>query len=225
MTSLYIPDEYKEGFNSLGSLDHENFTKLIRLLNEAETAASSSALIDSVSAKFNEDVKHQIVSILEAVTVLDEYRSSDDLDVEDIIEQSYEAILELDVVENEKDAQQICERLKQLIDVDGSIAVTSKTFDLKTDYEKIFLHSRIINDVRPVFGKDCSEKPKGMLITHALKIIYRDIEGNKEIYVSLDMDDIVQILGQINRAIEKSNSLEKMFEELGISCYTKNQEE
>jgi hypothetical protein len=225
MPSLYIPDEYKEGFNSLGTLDHENFGKLIRLLNEVGPAMSPSTLIASVSEKFDEAVKHKIVDILEAVTELDEYRSSDDLEVEDIIQQSYEAILELDTVQTEEDAQQICERLKQLIDLDSTIAVTSKTFDLKTDYEKIFLHSRIINDVRPIFGKDCTEKPKGILITHTLKIIYRDIEGNKEIYLSLDIDDIVQIFKQINRAVDKSNSLEKMFRELGINCYIESQEE
>jgi hypothetical protein len=225
MPSLYIPDEYKEGFNSLGTLDHENFAKLIRLLDEAGSAMSSSTLITNVSAKFDEVFKPQIISILEAVTELDEYRSSDDLEVEDIIQQSYAAILDLDAVKSEEDAQQICERLKQLIDVNGSIAVTSKTFDLKTDYEKIFLHSRIISDARPVFGKDCSEKPKGVLINHILKIIYRDIEGNKEIYLSLDMNDIVQMLEQINRAVDKSNSLEKMFRDLGVNCFTENQGE
>jgi hypothetical protein len=186
---------------------------------------SSSTLIANVSAKFDEVVKHKIISILEAVTELDEYRSSDDLEVEDIIQQSYSAILDLDAVKSEEDAQRICERLKQLINVNGSIAVTSKTFDLKTDYEKIFLHSRIISDARPVFGKDCSEKPKGILINHILKIIYRDIEGNKEIYLSLDMDDIVQMVEQINRAVDKSNSLEKMFRDLGINCFTESQEE
>jgi hypothetical protein len=225
MPSLHIPDEYKEGFNSLGTLDHENFAKLIRLLDEAGPAMSSSTLIANVSAKFDEVVKHKIISILEAVTELDEYRSSDDLEVEDIIQQSYSAILDLDAVKSEEDAQRICERLKQLINVNGSIAVTSKTFDLKTDYEKIFLHSRIISDARPVFGKDCSEKPKGILINHILKIIYRDIEGNKEIYLSLDMDDIVQMVEQINRAVDKSNSLEKMFRDLGINCFTESQEE
>ncbi len=225
MSSLYIPDEYKEGFTSLGTLDHENFAKLIRLLNEAGPATSSSTLIANVSAKFDEAVKNHIVSILEAVTELDEYRSSGDLDVEDIIEQSYKAILELETVKTDEDAQQIYERLKQLINADSNIAITSKISDLKADYEKIFLHSRIVNDVRPIFGEDCSKNPKGMLITHNLKIAYRDIEGFKEIYLSLDMNDVLQIFEQINRTIYKSNSLEKMFRDLGINYYTESQEE
>jgi hypothetical protein len=224
MVNLQIPDELQDSFILLGLIDNESFEKLVRTLNEVGPSTSSTSLISSVSAKFDGEVLPKVVTILDAVTALDEYRSVADLEVEDIIKDSYQSILDFNLVKTEEEAQRICERLRRLIDINSSIAITSKTSDLSNDYERIFLQSRIINDARPVFGQDGLEKPKGMLITHTLKIIYRDIEGNKEIYLSLDIEDIEQMYNQIGRAIKKTNSLVKMFKDLGVSCYITDEE-
>lgn len=225
MVNLQIPDELQDSFILLGLIDNESFEKLVRILNEVGPSTSSTSLISSVSAKFDGEVLPKVVTILDAVTTLDEYRSVADLEVKDVIKDLYQSILDFDLVETDEEARRICERLKQLIDINSSIAITSKTSDLSNDYERIFLQSRIINDARPVFGQDGLEKLKGMLITHTLKIIYRDIEGNKEIYLSLDMEDIKQMYNQIGRAVKKTNSLVKMFKDLGINCYTTDEEE
>ncbi|MCL5097631.1 MAG: hypothetical protein M1608_08905 [Candidatus Omnitrophica bacterium] len=108
-------------------------------------------------------------------------------------------------------------RLLILLSFEKSLGVTSKTFDVMTERERILCESRILTDIRPVFGKP-SDRPTAAIIVHNLKIIYHQDGEHHEFYVALDGEDIRTLKGVLERAEKKEQSLQSLMGETGVSC-------
>ncbi|MFM6813420.1 MAG: hypothetical protein ACKPJ4_16030, partial [Dolichospermum sp.] len=78
------------------------------------------------------------------------------------------------------------QRLTKILAIDGAISISSQAISLLQEYDSIFLNSRIITDVRPVFKAETKAGIAGALVVHTLKIAYQDASGSKEFYVALD---------------------------------------
>jgi hypothetical protein len=105
---------------------------------------------------------------------------------------------------------------KRLIDLLNNAYVlkiiyeASKVFD---DYERIFLGAKVVTDIRPVFDLDIgrgAEAIQVFTITHAIKLEYKDLEGEKEFFVALDTASLENLHDEIVDALEKNNSIKLM---------------
>lgn len=81
-----------------------------------------------------------------------------------------------------------------------------KAWALLNDEERIYLHSRILTDVRPVFDDEDAGRLLASVIVHTLKIATR-VDGRVQgVYVSLDSDDLKELRNVIDRALEKADA-------------------
>jgi hypothetical protein len=98
--------------------------------------------------------------------------------------------------------------LIKLLNID-SIGTLTKAFDLQTSDERIFCEARIFTDLRPVFGPDIPQGPKGLVIIHHLKLSYHQPGTNRRwnFYVSLDAEDLAALHKVIERAEQKAGAL------------------
>ena len=97
--------------------------------------------------------------------------------------------------------------MKELLSI-KAIAATNKAVDLRGEYDKIYVDSRIMTDIRPSFYEDIKKGFEIGAIVHNLRIEYH--HGNKphgQIFLALDNNDLAALKGQIIRAEEKEMSL------------------
>jgi hypothetical protein len=96
----------------------------------------------------------------------------------------------------------------------------SKAEIMLLEGERLFLTSRIVTDIRPIFDADVSSPPRGAIIRHLLRIEYLQQNGDREtIFFELDPDDLEELGATIGRAKQKGKSIESLFPQAGLSLY------
>ncbi len=90
-----------------------------------------------------------------------------------------------------------------------AFTLTAKAQDLQTDDERTFCRARILTDLRPVFGTNIEDGPKGMVIIHLLKLGFHQASErhHDEFYVALDADDLQTLKKVVERAQSKAKIL------------------
>lgn len=131
----------------------------------------------------------------------------------------------LDETDSQADAQEkaakLQNNLRQILRV-KQIFASTKAISLLNDHERLFIKSRIITDVRPIFEEDVALPIIGSVITHSLKLTVRVNGKIENCFVTLDSLDLFELQETIKRAIEKSNEIGKsMSSEAGMSQFGK----
>lgn len=101
------------------------------------------------------------------------------------------------------------DKLLSLLEYEDEVSLGFKALHLSLDFDKLFVESKIITEIRPVFD----EKPElgiaNSIITHSLKIEYHySDDTHKKIFVTLKSDDLQELKEQILRAEKKEQQLE-----------------
>ena len=85
-----------------------------------------------------------------------------------------------------------------------------KAWTLIDDHHTIYLTSRIITDIRPVFDDDLEHPLMASLLTHNIKLTVRTEGRQKAVYVVADNADLKELRDNIDRALAKGSSLKTM---------------
>ncbi len=109
------------------------------------------------------------------------------------------------------------------------VQASMKAWILVSDHHKIYLASRIITDIRPVFDEDLDRPLKASLITHTLKLTVRSDGEQKQVYVAIDTNDLKELRANVDRALEKGASLTRMIlnnpdQRFGVSLESRDDE-
>lgn len=82
-----------------------------------------------------------------------------------------------------------------------------KALSLIGDHDKLFISSRILTDIRPVFDDDVLNATLACLVTHTLKLSIRVDGRPQNIFVAADSEDLIQLRETIDRALDKGKTL------------------
>src|ERR1035437_5877099 len=101
------------------------------------------------------------------------------------------------------------------------LGIASKSESLKVEYERRFCTARILTDVRPVYVGSPSSRPSAMMITHTLRITFHDDTGElREVSITMGDNDLVTLRELVDRAEEKTKSLQSVFATTNIPIVT-----
>lgn len=209
-----IPERYEDGFRELGSLSELEFNKIEEGLSKAPLTSSVSKL-GQVFSSIEELKLVDVDEIFSSVGSLIAF-----IEREEIIEEIVQDIValcedgELIAPENKKDFEK---RLEILIN-NKQIYYAAKAEGLVNDYSNIYLLSRIVSDIRPVFDIHVDGDILGGLIVHNLNIHYQSHEEpfHKDISLTLTLEDLKTLREMLDRAEKKEASLKKVFEKSGM---------
>jgi hypothetical protein len=108
------------------------------------------------------------------------------------------------------------ERLTKLLTLD-SVSIATKAASLKLEFERRFCSARILTDARPVYGVDPSSRPDAVMIIHTLRISYHDDTSElREVYITMDDDDLITLRELLDRAEDKAKSLQSVFKAINV---------
>jgi hypothetical protein len=210
-----IPEKYQEGFKELATIDEGTFAKIIEGFSYSSLVASVSTLVERISNSqgVNKQTVEQIfVSVASVMSFLESKESINEV-IEDITKLSIEKNL---FPENAKD--DFKSRFLNLLD-NKHIYYAAKGYSLMREHSNVFLSSRIITDIRPVFNLELESEPKAGLIIHKLHLHYQsDREGDhKDIFLSLDSTDLKILKDALTRAEKKEIALQTILKKAEIT--------
>lgn len=100
-----------------------------------------------------------------------------------------------------------------------SLSLAVKATGILLQNERSLIASRILTDVRPVFDIDSNDIGGGLVI-HTLKLEYiaENDETPKQFFVSLDSDDIEDLIRNLERAKQKASKLKNLLTAASVTC-------
>jgi hypothetical protein len=101
------------------------------------------------------------------------------------------------------------QRLDKLLGIEAFKTI-AKAGRLQRQGERLFCSSRILSDVRPVFGPRPTQRPVGAVVTHTLRLGYHEGSEHKEFFVILDSDDLIEMSEVVTRAMAKDRTLREL---------------
>src|SRR5690606_25360414 len=125
--------------------------------------------------------------------------------VSDLVESALEQIAGTKI---KIDPEKLNQHLNVFYSISGRTKQTIKGFQLLNDNQKNLIDAKIVTDIRVVFDDDVNTtEVDNAVIVHNLKLEFNENNDIKEIFISLDSNDVVLLNEVCSRAIKKENIL------------------
>ena len=105
----------------------------------------------------------------------------------------------------------------KLLQCEESIGISAKALSLLYDEQKVVSGSKILSDIRPVFLSDPEGAPPAALIIHSLKLQFMEDGAEKELFVTMDSSDLMDLQRVVDRAIKKEETLKTLLSDTRTS--------
>ncbi|WP_099369608.1 hypothetical protein [Sphingobacterium sp. 1.A.5] len=198
MSSLRIPDHLRPGFDNLLSLDNSNFGLLIDYIKSLTDFKNLEVARDLTKRFLSEvGIDESVNDVIYSLASLNARYPTKSME-EDLLE-SFKSFSESDSL----DESLFKERVKELSDSSEALNKYLKKNILGSSYDKTLVYSEIITDIRLVFTSNLNDQSRSAIITHNLKLEVMDSIDNRDIYISMDSDSLVELKATIERALEK----------------------
>lgn len=203
MAKYRIPEDYISAFEMLSNYNTETVSILARELEEVRIGANPDEIVENLINKEKVNLPESelrviIGAIFSSYGLIDREGS---ITIENMISDLVESFLE---IKNDANSYvNLKPNLDQLIRKNSRLDLTYKTFQLISDYDKIYINSKIISDIRIVFNDNLKNNNQEAVIIHQFKIEYHERGEVKNSFFALDINDLKKLKEHINRAIEK----------------------
>ena len=209
MPELSIPVEHHNKFKFYIQLPSELKQKICEQLSIAPIGLSPSALVDFASNNIENLSKERIGDIYQIYFNLIRAKESINVEMDEFLEILSNSLNQTGVEELQPTTQ-VIEDFKKMLLSSGNTLITAKIIDLMTENQKTFVNARIYQDIRPAF--DDNENLLGSVVIHNLKILFKEDDNIKELYISLDDNDLEKVISLFKKAQERLKLIKAQFE-------------
>jgi hypothetical protein len=201
LVDLAVPEEERPQLNKVRTIPEGIFMAFVSALERSPSD------IPSVQGMSVDEAKE----IQEAVTELYRVREFFSMEVPEFVSGIADSLQEAEAFPV-AELPALKERLTKLLTL-KSMGIATKAASLKLEFERRFCSARILTDVRPVYGMDPSSQPDAVMIAHTLRVSYHDDSSElREVYITMDDDDLITLRELLDRAEKKTKSLRSVFE-------------
>lgn len=109
--------------------------------------------------------------------------------------------------------------LIQLLSTENPLSVLAKALGVLGDQDKIYLKSRIISDIVPIFSHDLETDISDVLVINRLKIAYHHNGEISETYISLSSQNLDELESVIQRARLKQEAISSKLSQASVNIY------
>jgi uncharacterized protein (DUF1778 family) len=209
-TPLQVPGEYEGGLAKIRDLPDDSVRELVTALQQIPDTYSQSSLSSAVASNVETIAANDVREMVPTLLSLYAYRDYSQSAISDVAEDIAQAMVvsETDRLRlRPEDREAFTKRLAELLDVEPFNRVV-RAGTLLLENERTFRNVRVLSDIRPVFEPDKPDAPpKAGVIQHTLKFSYRADNTTKEFSITLDGEDVDELMDQLERAKTKGESL------------------
>jgi hypothetical protein len=217
MPSLRIPKLYVGAFVGLRDLPEADSKALVQALESTRPTMKVEAVASAISPAVREMDEQELAHLVQALASLTSVRRTNDWSQREVAERvaASEDLAKSDGDEGWQSA--FAGRLDETL-ATTSIRMLGKATDLVTEHDKVFLSSRVVTDLRPIFGDEPDDAPTGVVLAHTLKIEFIHQDGDiGNTYIALDEEDVRILRDDLARADAKASTLKTMLTQMGLS--------
>lgn len=135
--------------------------------------------------------------------------------VADALDEAVRSELGAEIVDSEtwSNAEPLFRRLLN----SRAIRLAATAVDLTYDYVNLLQRARILSDIRPLFTED-ADAIEAAVVSHTLRLHYDSSDGEHELSIALDANDIQLLIEQCERALRKAKTAQAMLERAGVQA-------
>lgn len=224
MVRLQIPPHYETGLIKLRNLDEESFREIISALVETSPVFEPETLVSVLAPHIRTMPESDVEAIVGTLTSLFRAQTYLDLSTSELVEYVCEAMRESGNESLKLSEEEYAPFQKRLSDFFAIEALTypAKVNEIVSDHDRVFVHARILTDIRPIFGPKTEEPPKGAAIVHMLNVAYQQGRKQEKLYIALDAQDIRSLISTLQRALSKEDSLKQLLSTVEVA-YVKSE--
>lgn len=212
MPPLRIPPLFLAGVESLAKMDDKTASELLAVLREEARILTTDRLAEHVGESVP-DLAEEADSVLEALLSLTTLLPEEGNGAEEL---ANDVAISEDLSLNTAERDTFALRLRPMLEIE-TLAIAARASGIVTEYGRVFHDARILNDLRPVFGKDPRDGPKAAALIASLKVDYHLPEGKIESdFYALEHSDLLRLRETIDRAIAKHASLRELMERMNL---------
>jgi hypothetical protein len=212
MSSIRIPPSVLPGFKKIADLNSEQITHLAKFLKNLKVGFTLDTLVAFLSRELNlskaQEVAQTIISFSELL-------EPDDVNFSDLatnLTQSYNEMS--NEILDEKVLEALRENLLVIFSNSTNLKITLKAKRLIYENENILSETKIITDIRLIFNNPISNKNRNALLFHKLHISYQHGDTSKDIFMTLDSEDLKQLKTEVERALEKEAVIKEDYNDI-----------
>jgi hypothetical protein len=205
---LRIPDEGYKGLEILQGLQQDSLQEFVSALNRAPLSFDREKLFTSVQKAVSKIASDDVEVLLRTIFSLHvTYRHSSrklNIFLDDIVY----AIKNSDKYSKNflnTDWVKFHGTLENLFAIESLICL-SKAVDIVAEHACIYTGSRVLTDIRPVFGVNESAI-SALFVSNILKLEYYEDGDERELFIALDEDDIKNLIETLQRAQGKAKAI------------------
>jgi hypothetical protein len=214
--ALQIPSRYIPILNDIRNLPEAAVAELLQALESSSITSSPHDLSAHIAESVPRIPREELDRIVDVLYSLYHVRQFSEMNRSSFLKELVEGVSEHARPKiSDDEIHGLRERFKSLLSI-KTLDSISKAIGLQRDGERLYCETKIISDIRPVFGEDVKSRPVAATITHTLKITYHESGDHKEFFVTLDQVDLDELQGMVKRAKAKAETLTKLLTESGI---------
>lgn len=214
--ALSIPPRYVSRIRQILDLNDVQCRDLERALASSEIKAKPKDMAEQVANNVPAVAFEALVAVIDGLYALYRVREYSDLNRKSFQKELIESI-KLDIAPSfsEEQISEVGDRFERLLNIE-TLESLSKAVVLQRDGERIYCGSRVLTDIRPVFGRKDDSSPLAAVITHTLKISYHEAGKHKEVYCVLDEEDLQDLRTAIERAEAKAHTIDEYLSKINL---------
>jgi hypothetical protein len=208
--ALQIPIRYVQALNDIRNLPVSAVDELARALASVSIVSSSSDMAARITESVPNVPTERLEPIVDALYSMYHVREFSEMNRSSFLNELTESLREqLKPKIADAELATVKEKFKKLLSID-TLDSLSKAVRLQRDEPRVFCASKIISDIRPVFGDNVKARPVAATITHTLKLSYHEDGDHKEFYIVLDEVDLSELEKTVKRAKTKADTLSQV---------------
>ena len=221
MAELRIPQRFRPALIQLSEKNDESIDELCSLLESNPDILTSRQIALEHSNKLAKFGADDGFAVVEALIPLMFTRATYAPSTADLVRDITKSLRSGDKEEPKLPSSAVSRFqgvLTRILDL-SSIALRAKALSLATDCQKLFTDSKIISDIRPVFGRSVKEPPLGVVLLHSLRISFAEDGGEHEFFVHMDTKDLEELQNCVTRALDKDASIRRLVESSQLQIF------
>ncbi len=206
MPELNISSEQLTKFKFFIDLSNELKQEIYTQLHTAPIGLSPSAHVEFAATNIQKLSKDRVSDIFEIYYKLIRAKESLNVEIPEFLEILSKSLMKSGI----KNITKVIPYFSDLLSNHSNTLITAKMIDLLTENQKNFVDVNIYQDIRPAF--DDSDNLLGSVVIHNLKIFFKEDNEIKELYISLDNNDLEKLILLLKKAQEKLKIITSHFD-------------
>jgi hypothetical protein len=219
MPEIRIQEQFRPAMFRLAAAESAAINELIQLLGKNPDFLNSRSKAQERTARLRKMNPNDGLAIIEAVIPLMYWRASSGASTGDMVS---DVVTQLTTEGKPRlkrqDVARFSKALTAILEI-KSVTLTAKANAIAGDSPRMYTVSKVISDLRPVFGEDASAAPVGAVILHNLRITYGDGGREEQFFVDMDARDLRELEAQVQRALKKDTALRQFIADADLQLF------